>query len=90
MNTNLIRQKLLLIVAVCLNTALYAHPADPLYNVKNYGARGDGKAIDGEAINKTIQAAAAAPFISRPATISPIRYVFKIISLYTSIRAPPS
>ena len=60
MNTNLIRQKLLLIVAVCLNTTLYAHPPDPIYNVKNYGATGDGKTLDGEAINKTIQAAAAA------------------------------
>ena len=60
MITNLIRQKLLLMIAVCLNTALYAYPADPIYNVKNYGARGDGKTIDGEAINKAIQAAAGA------------------------------
>ena len=29
------------------------------YNVKNYGAKGDGKTIETQAINKTIETAAA-------------------------------
>ena len=32
-------------------------PADPVYDIRNYGARGDGKTNDGDAINKAITAA---------------------------------
>jgi len=50
----------LLFLAAGLTANAHGLPADPLYNVKDYGAKGDGIAIDGEAINKAIAAAAKA------------------------------
>jgi len=76
MNVHLMSQRVILIVAVYLSTTLAVHatgfpahtpgqvfptaPADPVYNIKNYGAKGDGKTIDGDAINNAISAAAKA------------------------------
>lgn len=37
-----------------------AHPAEAVYNVRNFGATGDGKTVDTPAINKAIAAVAAA------------------------------
>ena len=37
-----------------------SHPAEAVYNVRNFGATGDGKTVDTPAINKAIEAVAAA------------------------------
>lgn len=39
---------------------LFAQGSKTVYNVRDYGAKGDGKTLDTESINKTIEAAAAA------------------------------
>ena len=39
---------------------LYTSPAGAVYNIRDFGAKGDGKTNDGEAINKAVDAAAAA------------------------------
>ncbi len=50
--------KLLCIIAlVCCSCAVFA--VDTFYNVKNYGAKGDGKSMDAPGINKAIEDAAA-------------------------------
>src|SRR5215831_17934097 len=65
---NLYRQNILLIAIVAVVTAatfLTSHastqnPSAAGYNVRAFGARGDGQQLDSVAINKTIEAAAAA------------------------------
>ena len=37
----------------------HANPVKEIYNVKDYGAKGDGKTIDSKSINQTIEAASA-------------------------------
>lgn len=49
----------LLLVLLFTGTALSGF-SQPFYNVKDYGAKGDGKNIDSEAINKAIEEAAKA------------------------------
>ena len=54
-------KKLSLISAllVLFASALFAQSSAGFYNVRNFGAKGDGKALDTDAVNKTIDAAAA-------------------------------
>jgi len=49
-----------IIFAGLLLTALLAHAENTVYNVKDYGAVGDGRKLDSRAINKAIEAAADA------------------------------
>jgi len=52
--------------------SIAAGPADAnVFNIKTFGAKGDGKTIDSAAINKTIEA--VAPFSFRQEIISPSR-----------------
>lgn len=44
---------------LCVVVALYASSATGVYNVKDYGAKGDGKALDSPAINAAIEDAVA-------------------------------
>lgn len=46
--------------AVCCLLPLWAVGADGVFNVRDYGATGDGKTLDSPAINKAIEAAVAA------------------------------
>src|SRR5205823_1518708 len=41
------------------NLAAVYTPADNFYNIKTYGAKGDGKTLDTNSVNKAIDAAAA-------------------------------
>src|SRR5262249_4425445 len=47
-------------MAHCRPASHFFVPAGTVYNVRDFGAKGDGAAIDGDAINKAIDAAAAA------------------------------
>ncbi|MDP4269012.1 MAG: glycoside hydrolase family 28 protein [Bacteroidota bacterium] len=47
-------------IALILSLVALQLQASPFYNVKDYGAKGDGKTIDSPAINKAIEAAAQA------------------------------
>lgn len=47
-------------IALILSLVAMQLQASPFYNVKDYGAKGDGKTIDSPAINKAIDAAAQA------------------------------
>ena len=51
---------LLPLLLCCLITNVNAQTQNNFYNVKNYGAKGDGISMDGSAINKTIDEAAQA------------------------------
>src|SRR5689334_11371329 len=55
---------LLLVLALCCCAAAFEQKSAPrgarVFDVKTFGAKGDGKALDSPAINKTIEAAAAA------------------------------
>lgn len=48
----------ILSVLVILTTTVFSTYAEGRYNVRNFGAKGDGTTLDTEAINKTIEAAA--------------------------------
>ena len=48
----------LLLFVVCFSTVCTANSADGLYNVLNFGAKGDGKALDTKAIREVIEKAA--------------------------------
>ncbi len=47
-------------IALILSLVALQLHASPFYNVKDFGAKGDGKTIDSPAINKTIEAASQA------------------------------
>jgi polygalacturonase len=57
--TNLNRN-LIGLFTLLLSTTLLASAQAPVYNVKKYGAKGDGKKLDNKAIDKAIEAANAA------------------------------
>ncbi len=60
MNNSFLRSSIILLAIFCsINFPLKTHgaePADNVFNVKNYGATGDGQTLDTPAINRTIQA----------------------------------
>lgn len=55
----MIRTTLFALVFISFSLRLVAKGTDPYYNVRNYGAKGDGKNMDSGSINKAIDAAAA-------------------------------
>lgn len=52
------KKTVIILLAVILSTALRA-AVPSLYNVRKFGARGDGRSIDSEAVNKAIETASA-------------------------------
>jgi polygalacturonase len=56
----MIKQTVAFILAITMLTSLNAQSKNDFYNVKNYGAKADGKTIDGKAINRAIDVAAKA------------------------------
>ena len=51
--------KRIFILIALINCSFCVYAADNVYNVKNYGAKGDGKSMDAPGINKAIEQAAA-------------------------------
>jgi polygalacturonase len=49
-----------LLLVIIFLTPLSAHATGNNYNIRDYGAKGDGKTLDSEAINQAIETAAAA------------------------------
>ncbi len=60
MRSNLIKKAIVLCCFICGITAISFAQSTKNYNVKDFGATGDGKTYDSESINKAITAAAAA------------------------------
>ena len=52
-------KSILLCIAIVTSANLYAQTQKAFYNIKDFGAKGDGIAINSDAINKAIDAAAA-------------------------------
>ncbi|TAK94082.1 MAG: glycoside hydrolase family 28 protein, partial [Verrucomicrobia bacterium] len=52
--------KLKLTTALCIAAAWVVAATNPMFNVRDYGATGDGKSLDSPAIDKAIAACAGA------------------------------
>jgi len=51
--------KRIFFICALVSCSIFVFAADDVYNVKNYGAKGDGKSMDAPAINKAIEDAAS-------------------------------
>lgn len=51
----LLKTPLTILLLLITGFSIFSRPKDNFYNVKEYGAKGDGKNLDSKAINRAIE-----------------------------------